>query len=116
MVCLTCVRRLGVPLQVPPGAQGACRVASGKSSLHSSCEAQRRSALDSRQGNQASIRMERGISRCFLSYCRKCGFPRVATAPEGASHVVSGKSGILSSCEGPLGIPLQLVQATKPSS
>ena len=116
MVCLTCVRRLGVPLQVPPGAQGACRVASGKSSLHSSCEAQRRSALDSRQGNQASIRMERGISRGFLSYCRKCGFPRVATAPEGASHVVSGKSGILSSCEGPLRIPLELVQVTKASS
>ena len=60
--------------------------------------------------------MERGISRCFLSYCRKCGFPRVATAPEGASHVVSGKSGILSSDEGPLGIPLKLVQVNRASS
>ena len=36
--------------------------------------------------------------------------------PEGASHVVSGKSGNLSSCEGPLGIPLELVQSTKASS
>ena len=33
-----------------------------------------------------------------------------------ASHVVSGKSGILSSGEGPLSIPLELVQATKASS
>ena len=35
---------------------------------------------------------------------------------EGASHVVSGKSGIHSSCEGPLGIPLKLVQGTRASS
>ena len=39
-------------------------------------------------------------------------FPR---GLEGASHVASGKSGILSSCEGPLGIPLKLVQATRAS-
>ena len=30
----SCGERLGVPLKVTPGAQGACRVASGKSSLH----------------------------------------------------------------------------------
>ena len=36
--------------------------------------------------------------------------------PEGASNVVSGKSGILLSCEGPLGISLELVQATRASS
>ena len=35
-------------------------------------------ALESRQGNQASIRMEGGISKCFSSCGRKCGFPRVA--------------------------------------
>ena len=79
MVCLSCGRRLGVPLQVPPGAQGACRVASGMSSLHASCKAQHGSALDSRQVNQASIHMEGGISRCFSSCGRKCGFLRVAT-------------------------------------
>ena len=38
MVHLSYGRRLGVPLQVPLGDQGACRVASGKSSLHSSSE------------------------------------------------------------------------------
>ena len=36
--------------------------------------------------------------------------------PEGASHVVSGKSGIRSSCEGHLGIPLELVQWIRASS
>ena len=57
--------------------------------------------------------MEGGISKCFSSCGRKCGFPRVA---KGTSHVVSGKSGILSSCEGPLEIPLELVWATRASS
>ena len=36
--------------------------------------------------------------------------------PEGASHVVSWKSGIRSSCEGPVGIPFKLVQWTRASS
>ena len=75
----SCGWRLEIPLQVPRGTQGASRVASGKSSLHSSCEGEHGSALESRQGNQASIHMEGGISRCFSSCSRKCGFPRVAT-------------------------------------
>ena len=41
------------------------------------------------------------------------GYLALPRGPEGASHVVSGKSGILSSGEGPLSIPLELVQATK---
>ena len=36
--------------------------------------------------------------------------------PQGAYRVVPGKSGILASCEGPLGIPLELVQGTTASS
>ena len=43
-------------------------------------------------------------------------FLQLPQGPERASHVVSGKSGILSSCEGPLGIPLELVRATRASS
>ena len=35
--------------------------------------------------------------------------------PERASPLVSGKSGILSSCEGPLGIPIELGQGTRAS-
>ena len=75
----SCGLRLGVPLQVPQGDQGASRVASGKYSIHLSCKGESRSALESRQGNQASIRMEGEISRCFSSCGRKCGFPPVAT-------------------------------------
>ena len=71
----SCDGRLGVPLQVPPGDLGASHVASEKSSLHSSCEDERGSSLESRQVNQASIRMEGGISRCFSSCGRKCGIP-----------------------------------------
>ena len=44
------------------------------------------------------------------------GFLQLPQGPEGAPHVVSGKSGILSSCEGPLEIPLELVWATRASS
>ena len=63
---------------------------------------------------------------CFSSCGQKCGFPRVAVrsvgslelpqGTEGAFHIVAGKSGIRSSCEGPLGISLKLVQGTRASS
>ena len=67
MVCLDCGRWLSIPLQVPRGNQGASRVASGKSILHSNCEGEPRSALESREGDQASFCMEGGISMCFSS-------------------------------------------------
>ena len=34
--------------------------------------------------------------------------------PEGASHLVSEKSGLFWSCEGPLRIPLELMQGVGP--
>ena len=89
------------------------------------------------QGSQVSIRVaragagvlwsnSRGIRTRFAWKGESQGVSRVAAesvgslelprGPEGASHIVSGKSGILSSCEGPLGIPLELVQATRASS
>ena len=68
----------------------------------------------------------RGIRPQFALKGASQGVSRVAAGsvgslelpwgPEGASHVVSGKSRILSSCGGPLGIPLELVQATRASS
>ena len=51
----SCGGRLGIPLQVPQGTRGASCVVSAKSSLHSSCEGERRSALESWQGDQASL-------------------------------------------------------------
>ena len=89
------------------------------------------------QGSQVSIRVARASAGVLLSHSRGIrpqfawkgesqGVPRVAAGsvgslelprgPEGASHVVYGKSRILSSCEGPLGIPLELVQVTRASS
>ena len=88
------------------------------------------------QGSQVSIRVARASTGVLWSHGRLIrpqfawkgesqGVSRVAAGsvgslelprgPEGASHVVSGKSGILSSFEGPLGIPLELVQATRAS-
>ena len=112
----SCGGRLGVPLHVPPGAQ---------------------EPLVLPQGSQVSIHLLKVNARVFWSHGRGIrpqfawkgesqGVSRVAAGsvgslklpqgPEGASHVVSGKSGILSSCEGPLGIPLKLVRVTRASS
>ena len=50
-------------------------MAPGKSSLQSSCEGERGIALESWQGNRASIRIEGGISRFFSSCGRKLWVP-----------------------------------------
>ena len=55
----------------------------------------------------------KGVSRGSAGSLHSLELPR---EPEGASHLVSGKSRILSSCGGPLGIPLELVQVTRASS
>ena len=54
----------------------------------------------------------KGVSRGSAGSLHSLELPR---EPEGASHLVSGKSGILWSCEVPLGIPLELVQGTSAS-
>ena len=89
------------------------------------------------QGSQVSIQVARASSGVIWSHSREIrpqfawkgesqgvsrivsgsvGFLKLPWGPEGASHVVSGKSGILSSCDWPLEIPLTLVQATRASS
>ena len=55
-------------------------MAPGKSSLHLSCEGEHGIALESRQGNRASRRIEGGISRSFSSCGRK---PWVASTCDG---------------------------------
>ena len=42
------------------------------------------------------------------------GYLELPRGPEGASHLVSEKSGLFWSCEGPLGILLELVQGLGP--
>ena len=59
----------------------------------------------------------KGESPCVSRVvARSVGSLELPRGPEGASLVVSGKSGILSCCEGPLGIPLELVQGASASS
>ena len=55
--------------------QGASGVASGKSSLLSSCEWEHGIALESWQGNRASRCIEGGISRSFSSCGKKPWVP-----------------------------------------
>ena len=56
----------------------------------------------------------KGESPCVSRVAaRSMGSLELPRGPEGASHVVFGKSGIRSSCKGPLWIPLELVQGTR---
>ena len=50
-------------------------MAPGKSSVHSSCHGECSVALESRQGNQASRRIEGGISKSFSNCGRKPWVP-----------------------------------------
>ena len=79
MVCLELWREAWDSSPGTTGNSGTTPVVSGNSSLQSSCEGECRVALESQQGNQASIRIEGGILRFFLSFDRRFGFPQVAT-------------------------------------
>ena len=60
------------------------------------------------QENWASSRLEGEISWFFSSCGKKLGDPiELLQGPQGTSFVISGKTGLLSSCEGQLGIPLK---------
>ena len=69
-------RRLGIPLQVPWGTQGASRVASGKSSLHSNCNGVRGIALSSCEENWASIQLK-GNLKVFLKLWQEVWVPSI---------------------------------------
>ena len=130
-----CCRRKWPHLTLKGKSRGLSQVAAGGLGFLSRYHGELREPLVLPQESQVSIRVVRASRECsgvtggrsgLLSHgrgnihvCRVAAgsvrsleFPR---GPEGASHVVSGKSGILLSCERPLGIPLELVQATKAS-
>ena len=88
------------------------------------------------QGSQVSIQVARASSGVIWSHSREIrpqfawkgesqgvsrgaagslGSLELPRGPEGASNLDSGKSGLLWSFEGPLGIPLELVQGTRAS-
>ena len=68
-------RQCGVSHEVRRGAQGASRVAPGKTGLHAGGEGERVKALESREGTRASRRVEEGLSRSFSGCGRKHSFP-----------------------------------------
>ena len=86
--------------------QGTSHVASRKSSLLLSCEMESGIALEFLQGNRASIHIEGGIQCVF----------RVAMRTSGNLSCCLRKSGLLSSCKGLLGIPLEPLQGNSTSS
>ena len=113
MVCLHL--RLGIPLQVPRGTRGDSRVASEIQVPIRFARASQGVLWSHGRGIRPHFLLTGEFPCVFLVAARGMGSLDLPRGPEGASHVVSGKSGILSSCEGPLGIPLELVQATRAS-
>ena len=116
-------------------SRGFSLVVAGSLGFFSSCDGELREPLMLPQGSQVSIRVARASAGVLWSHIRGIrpqfawkgesqGVSRVAAesvgslelprGPEGASHLVSGKSGHLWSCEGPLRIPLKLVQGLGP--
>ena len=89
------------------------------------------------QGSQISIQVARGNAGLLWSHGRgmrsqfawkgesqgvsqgaagSLGSLKLPWGPEGASNLVSGKSGLLWSCEGPLGIPFETLLWKRASS
>ena len=68
-------RTLGVPLELQREPQGPAPVASGKLSLHSSCEGPLGIPLQSVQGHRASSRVEAGTSGFLSSSDMNLGVP-----------------------------------------
>ena len=113
MVCLQL--RLGIPLQVPWGTRGDSRVALEIQVPIRFARASQGVLWSHGRGIRPHFLLTGEFPCVFLVAARGMGSPELPRGPEGASHVVSGKSGIRSSCEGLLGIPLELVQGTRAS-
>ena len=105
-------------LKLRPEALGSSRVVMGTSGNLSSClrlvkapfavRVLCRIALKSLRGKWALFHIEGEISWRFSSCSRKYWVAlKFRGGPQPASHVASGKSGLLSSCDGHLGISLK---------
>ena len=93
-----CLKEVKCPFELQGGVRDCSGVSAGESGLNS---------------------QERGDFNVFLELrvaAGNLGSFELRQGPDGASHLVFGKSGILLSCEGPLWIPLELVQGTRASS
>ena len=84
LVFLELRRKTWVPLQLPRGTQGTSCVASGKLSLHSSCQGECSMGISP----QFSWK---GLSQCVPQVVPgNLGFLQFRRGPEGASYLVSG--------------------------
>ena len=99
-------REIREPLVLPQGSQISIRVARASAGV----------AWFHGRGIRPQFAWKRdsqGVSRVVAGSAVSPELPR---GPEGASQVVSGNLGILSCCERPIGIALELVWATRASS
>ena len=93
-----CLKEVKCPFELQGGVRDCSGVSAGESGLNS---------------------QERGDFNVFLELrvaAGNLGSFELRQGPDGASHLVFGKSGILLSCEGSLGISLELVQGMRASS
>ena len=92
--------KLGVPLELGQGPQGTIHVASGKSSLHASCEGPLGIPLQSVLGLRSTSGFEAGTSGFLSSADMDLGVPmEFQQGSQSSSHVETHKSTFLSSCQ-----------------
>ena len=102
-----------VPLELPQGPQGPARLASEKSSLHSSCEGLFGVPLQLVQGHRSSSRVDTGtseiLSRSDMDLEVPMEFPQGSQA---LSRVEKWNSAFLSRCKRRVRLPVELTQGS----
>ena len=94
-----CDTKPGAPLKLGRGPQGPNCVASGKSSLHASCEGPLGIPLHSVPGLRSTSGVEAGTSGFLSSADMDLGVPmEFQQGSQSSSHVETHKSTFLSSC------------------
>ena len=103
-------QEIGVPLELQRGPQGSDCVASGKSSLHVSCEAPLRIPLQSFLGPRSSSGSEARTSGFLSSADMDFGVPvEVQRGSQASSHAETSKSAFLSRCQGSVSLTVELI-------
>ena len=101
--------KLGVLLELRWGHQGPAHAASGKFSLHVSCEGPLGIPLQSQPGPRSSSGVEAGNSGFLAIAYLDLGVPmEFQQGSQASSGVETCKSGFLSTCKGSFRIPVML--------
>ena len=102
-------RKLGVPHELRWGSQGPARVASGKSSLHASCDGLLRIPLQSVPGPRSTSVSEATTLGFLFSADMDLGVPmEFPQGSQASSCVEMRKSAFLQSCNSSVSLPGQL--------